>query len=326
MNFYSLGQLSNSEKSDILNKHKEIYNGYRKVWEPVSNEQPLYVQDFANDKEGLVVSNKGNVKAYTNFGINEQTETNEIDAKDLIKGKKYKYQTPAFEDELEFEDEITYPQGSEHYAFKGNKAKGHLMGRKHIEDFLSDIEEGIYDVQDEFTGEFDYTEEEMREDVTDDDALSKDALSVYTGQEPTHDTDDMAPDGMDDDSDYDRKMMGMTEEDEYEVMTSAFEDMNEISGPSPLYSKVDPAYNFKSDGPMQEDELEEGFFDFNDDEEFEDVYDYGEKETAFDRLRRRPDDVEDIDFEEIEDSDIRESLIKQKNKINEMFVRMNKYN
>ena len=261
MNFYSLGQLSNNEKSDILNKHKELYNGYRKVWQTVSNEQPLYIQDFANDKEGLVVTNKGNVKAYTNFGINEQ------------------------------------------------------------------VEEGIYNVQNKFTGKFDYTEEEMGEDVTDDDAFAKDSLSDYTGQEPTHDADDMAPDGMDDDSDYDRKMMGMTEDDEYEVMTSAFEDMNEISGPSPLYSKVDPAYNFQSDGPMQEEEeIEEGFFDFMDDEEFEDVYDYDEKESAFDRLRRRPDDVEDIDFEEIEDSDIRESLIKQKNKINEMFGRMNRYN
>jgi hypothetical protein len=301
MNFYSLGQLSNSEKSDILNKHKELYNGYRKVWEPVSNEQPLYVQDFANDKEGLVVSNKGNVKAYTNFGINEQTETNEIDIKDLIKGKKYKYQTPAFEDELEFEDEITYPQGSEHYAFKGNKAKGHLMGRKHIEDFLSDIEEGIYDVQDEFTGEFDYTEEEMREIDDQDLAL---ALSAKG-----------------DDN------LAVAVDEEYEEMTSAFEDdLNEISGPSPLYSEIEPAYNFKSDGPMQEDELGEGFFDFEDDEEFEDLYDYDEKETSFDRLRRRPDDVEDVDFEEIEDEDLRESLLSQKNKINEMFDRMSRYN
>jgi hypothetical protein len=326
MNFYSLGQLSNSEKSDILNKHKEIYNGYRKVWEPVANEQPLYTQDFANDKEGLVVTNKGNVKAYTNYGINEQTETNEIDVKDLMKGKKYKYQTPAFEDDIEFEREVTYPQGSEHYSFKGDKGHGHLMGKSHIEDYLSDVEEGIYDVQKKFTGKFDYTEEEMREDVTDDDAFAKDSLSDYTGQEPTHDADDMAPDGMDDDSDYDRKMMGMTEEDEYEVMTSSFEDMNEITGPGPNYSEIEPAYDFVSDGPMQEDELEEGFFDYSNDEEFEDLYDYDEKETAFDRLRRRPDDVEDIDFEEIEDSDIRESLIKQKNKINEMFSRMSRYN
>jgi hypothetical protein len=73
-------------------------------------------------------------------------------------------------------------------------------------------------------------------------------------------------------------------------------------------------------------EVEEGFFDFMDDEEFEDVYDYDEKESAFDRIRRGKGDVEDIDFEEIEDEQLRESLLKQKNKINEMFNRIKKYN
>lgn len=52
-----------------------------------------------------------------------------------------------------------------------------------------------------------YEKGEFDENVTDDDAFTKDALSVYTGQKPTHDADDMAPDGMDDDSDDDRKMM-----------------------------------------------------------------------------------------------------------------------
>jgi hypothetical protein len=64
--------ISNEERENILNKHKHVYNGYRTLNpNPVENEQPLYVQDFANDKEGLVVNNKGEVKAYTNMGINE---------------------------------------------------------------------------------------------------------------------------------------------------------------------------------------------------------------------------------------------------------------
>jgi hypothetical protein len=62
------------------------------------------------------------------------------------------------------------------------------------------------------------TEDEMTEneidDVTDDNALGKDAMQNYTGQDSPHDADDMAPDGMDDDSDNDRKMMGMSEENE----------------------------------------------------------------------------------------------------------------
>ena len=64
--------VSNEERENILNRHKEVYNGYKTLNpNPVENEQPLFVQDFANDKGGLVVNNKGEVKAYTNMGINE---------------------------------------------------------------------------------------------------------------------------------------------------------------------------------------------------------------------------------------------------------------
>ena len=64
--------VSNEERENILNKHKHVYNGYKTLNpNPVENEQPLFVQDFANDKGGLVVNNKGEVKPYTNMGINE---------------------------------------------------------------------------------------------------------------------------------------------------------------------------------------------------------------------------------------------------------------
>jgi hypothetical protein len=75
--YFGLGQLSAAEKSDILNQHKSIYNGYQTMQPQVSNTQPLTVYDFAGDKEGLVVNNKGEVKTYTNVGINEQSETKE---------------------------------------------------------------------------------------------------------------------------------------------------------------------------------------------------------------------------------------------------------
>lgn len=58
-------------------------------------------------------------------------------------------------------------------------------------------------------------EGEMSEDETDDvgdqNALGADALQNLTGQEAPHDANDMAPDGMDDDSDDKRAMMGMAE-------------------------------------------------------------------------------------------------------------------
>jgi hypothetical protein len=240
MNFYSLGQLSNKEKSNILDKHRELYNGYKQVYQPISNTQDLYVQDFANDKEGFVVTNKGNVKAYTNFGINE----------------------------------------------------------------------GLDDVQDTFTGEFDYTEEELDE-YNDEDL----ALAVSADGDPN-----LAV-AMDEDDDKD-----------YEKMESAFNDEIEEEIGGPLYSHVDPAYDFVSNGPMQEEDMEEGFFDTNDyddlndySDKFDDLEDYGEKDTAFSRTKRGH-EPEDIEWEEIVDEDIVESFIEQKNKINEMFNRLNKYN
>jgi hypothetical protein len=76
--YFGLGQLSASEKSDILDQHKSVYNGYQTMQPQVSNTQPLTVYDFAGDKEGMVVNNKGEVKKYTNMGINEQVETKEV--------------------------------------------------------------------------------------------------------------------------------------------------------------------------------------------------------------------------------------------------------
>jgi len=76
--YFGLGQLSAEEKSDILDKHRHVYDGYRTMQPEVSNQQPLYVHDFAGDKEGIVVNNKGEVKKYTNMGINEQVEQKEV--------------------------------------------------------------------------------------------------------------------------------------------------------------------------------------------------------------------------------------------------------
>ena len=76
--YFGLGQLSATEKSDILDQHKSLYNGYQTMQPQVSNTQPLYTYDFAGDKDGMVVNNKGEVKKYTNMGINEQVESKEM--------------------------------------------------------------------------------------------------------------------------------------------------------------------------------------------------------------------------------------------------------
>lgn len=74
MNAWAIGLMSNQEKKNILDKHKHVYDGYRTMEPKIASEQPLYVQDFANDKGGVTVSNKNNVTAYKNMGINEQVQ------------------------------------------------------------------------------------------------------------------------------------------------------------------------------------------------------------------------------------------------------------
>jgi hypothetical protein len=57
--------------SNIFDQHTSLYDGYVTKYNQESNQYPLYVQDYANDKNGITVSNKGNVKQYTNININE---------------------------------------------------------------------------------------------------------------------------------------------------------------------------------------------------------------------------------------------------------------
>lgn len=71
MKFWSLSQLPDTEKNDILSKHREVYNGYQTMQPEVKNTHPLYVQDFAKDKLGVTMKNDGTIKPYTDYRINE---------------------------------------------------------------------------------------------------------------------------------------------------------------------------------------------------------------------------------------------------------------
>ena len=70
MNAYFF-KMTNEERDNILDQHKTIYDGYVTSYAQQPKEQPLYTQDFANDKQGLTVSNKGVVTTYKNMNINE---------------------------------------------------------------------------------------------------------------------------------------------------------------------------------------------------------------------------------------------------------------
>jgi len=64
MNNYYMN-LTREEKENILDKHKTVYDGYA-VRQNQSNMQPLYTQDYANDKGGITVNSKGEVSTYNN--------------------------------------------------------------------------------------------------------------------------------------------------------------------------------------------------------------------------------------------------------------------
>jgi len=63
--------MTNEEKNNILDQHKEIYDGYVTSYAQPEKNQPLYTQDYANDKEGVTVNNKGEVSSYKTMKINE---------------------------------------------------------------------------------------------------------------------------------------------------------------------------------------------------------------------------------------------------------------
>lgn len=108
-------KMSQAEKNSILDKHKTIYDGYVTEYGKQSNEQPLYVQDYANDKLGITVSNKGVVKPYTNIGINESHSGLDMigdDSEHLINGTvdlgDYGFNSDNEEYPSPNEDEIEY--------------------------------------------------------------------------------------------------------------------------------------------------------------------------------------------------------------------------
>lgn len=195
MQIWSTSRITQEEKENILSKHREVYNGYQTMQPKVDNTQPLYVQDFAKDKVGAMVKNDGSVVPYTNYRINEshvmdtceqcggnltekecmecgwkmEGELQELGTGELSKGKKYKFKSPTFDDEIEFDTDIEDQSGGKKmFKFKGKKAH-HMMGDKDVENFVSlPVDEAKYktgkldDIYDEedlnMSDDFDYVE------------------------------------------------------------------------------------------------------------------------------------------------------------------------
>jgi hypothetical protein len=109
--------IPNEERNSILDQHKSIYDGYKTSY-GANAEQPLFVQDLANDKGGITVNNKGEVKKYTHMKINEEIDEMELDMigdgpMDLEAGvmdeEMYEEDTeekPSYDVEVDFYDEL----------------------------------------------------------------------------------------------------------------------------------------------------------------------------------------------------------------------------
>lgn len=143
MNAYFF-KMSQAEKNNILDQHKSIYDGFKTNWGS-NNENPLFVQDFANDKGGITVNNKGNVSSYTNVNINEA---------DAFTGAKY---LPDVSFDFGGPDE--YKEG---YVSLGER-------KDMIGDGDDDLEHGTFGSDEEFDeikfGSYD--DEESEEDIED---------------------------------------------------------------------------------------------------------------------------------------------------------------
>jgi hypothetical protein len=111
--------MTNEERDNILDQHKEIYDGYVTSYAQQPKEQPLYTQDLANDKQGLTVNNKGEVTAYKNMNINE----------------------------MRFDNKSTGLFGDEENGFKETMEQGHISGGSIYEpeeSFESEMDEEYY--------------------------------------------------------------------------------------------------------------------------------------------------------------------------------------
>jgi hypothetical protein len=181
------------------------------------------------------------------------------------------------------------------------------------------------------------------DDVIDDDGFEDMELSTDELDEQGGNADDMDTDSVEPAYDFESNGPGDVypvneyddEEDdfEFEPMESAWanEEIDEVdvSGSQGIYGDMDPAYDFDSDGPGSAGPYQR--FSYNEDEDEEDDDD-DSFEFDFDEFDPRDKSWEEIkahtgddDWSEI-DEDIMEDFTIQKNKISEMFNRMNRYN
>ena len=138
MNTYFF-KMTNEERDNILDQHKHVYDGYVTSYVQPEKNQPLYVQDYANDKQGITVSNKGVVTGYKNMNINEMK----------YDGKS----TGLFSEEEPMENHISPgSQFTPEESFESEEDKGHYVSMGEQLDMIGDgpmdLEHGTFEDDD----------------------------------------------------------------------------------------------------------------------------------------------------------------------------------
>ena len=78
--------ISDEEKQALLNQHSRPYDGYQTLRFPEPDNR-IYTYDSAGDKGGVTINNKGEVKPYTNVGINESVAEPHYGAFDYVENE-----------------------------------------------------------------------------------------------------------------------------------------------------------------------------------------------------------------------------------------------
>ena len=314
--YFGLGQMSTDEKSNILDQHRQIYNGYQAMQPKVSNTQPLYVQDFAKDKNGVTMSNKGVVTHYTNVGINESIEEGEMCEQcggqmnegicEQCGGSAEMEEETGHLDDIYNQEDLNLKHGDFDYVEGGGNDYGTFEGMHHMKE------------QDD-----DYVN---YEDNLDEQGGNADDMDV-DDVEPAYNFDSNGP--MDGGDTYPVTEEGNMDEPEitYDAMESAFNDEEEmdeqdVSGVQGIYNDMKPAFDFDSEGagkagPYQHSQYE-GEYDFDEDELEVNFDEFDPRDKSWEEITAHTGDDE---FGGV-DEDIKESLITQKNRIMEMMNRM----
>jgi hypothetical protein len=333
MNPWSIGMMSNEEKKNILDQHKSIYDGWRTMQPKVSNTQPLYVQDFANDKVGVTVDNKFNVKGYTNMKINESShdksmcsecggmmregECSECGWSDSVSEETQQERDIKHEEDINLSNKFDYVEDEMSEISISDLKKGSKYKFKHpgFEDFVEYEDE--FDSEDDgdkiykFKGDFSHALPkkgvESFVDIFDED-VDVDSMDSDKGTYSQAPHQVQAPDGMGDlgDSDIDHE-----------------DEIRETEQGDP-YENEESAYDFISGGPFDGSSLPN--YSYN--EPFEEL------SSAFDDDDVNPEkeedyldgiDDEDDDVDIINDKKLPESIDIQKNRILEMMNRMKSF-